>query len=172
MDAPPAHAFAAALTAALAGAVTVAACAPDSRGPPFAETADVQQLMASVVEPAAEVYWDAVGWIIDERGEEFIRPTTPEEWEAVRNAAVLLGEAGDLLMMESRAQGRADWIAMSRALTEVSLRAVDAAEREEPQAVFDMGAEVYFTCTACHGVYAVETLRPNVETDSIGPGPS
>ncbi len=27
-------------------------------------------------------------------------------------------------------------------------------------AVFDMGAEVYFYCTNCHAVYAIETLRP------------
>ena len=55
---------------------------------------------------------------------------------------------------------------MARAMTDVSLRALDAARSEDPDAVFDMGAEVYFTCTACHGVYATETLRPNVELDS------
>ena len=88
----------------------------------------------------------------------------------MRNAAVLLAEAGDLLIMETRAQGREDWVAMSRAMTEVAVRALEAARREDPLAVFDVGAEVYFTCTACHGVYAVETLRPNVERDSASSG--
>lgn len=150
----------------LLSVATLAGCvsdAPDST--PFTESADVQQLMLSVVEPAAEVYWDAVGWIVDENGEEFIRPQSEEEWQAVRNAAVLLAETGDLLMMDSRAQGRDDWIAMARALTQVSLQAVEAAESRDPQAVFDVGAEVYFSCTACHGAYAVETLRPNVEME-------
>ena len=40
-------------------------CAPDP--PPFEEVADVKQLMNSVLDPAAEVYWDAVGTIINLR---------------------------------------------------------------------------------------------------------
>lgn len=157
---------------AVAAALLALGCQADTADrTPFSETSDVQQLMASVIEPAAEVYWDAVGWILDENGEEYIRPETAEEWEAVRNAAIVIAEAGDLLMMESRAQGREDWIAMSRAMTDVSLRALAAAESEDPDAVFDAGAEVYFTCTACHGVYAVETLRPNVEFDSTTANP-
>jgi hypothetical protein len=151
----------------LAFMLLAAGCTADSADrAPFSETSDVQQLMASVVEPAAEVYWDAVGWILDENGEEYFRPTTEEEWTAVRNAAIVLAESGDLLMMQSRAQGREDWIAMSRAMTEVSLRALAAAQNQDPDAVFDAGAEVYFTCTACHGLYAVETLRPNVDIDT------
>ncbi|MEC7386788.1 MAG: hypothetical protein VYD22_03715, partial [Gemmatimonadota bacterium] len=35
----------------------------------YEAVADVQELMLSVLEPAAEAYWDAVGWIIDETGE-------------------------------------------------------------------------------------------------------
>ena len=122
--------------------------------------------MVSVIEPAAEVYWDAVGVIMDEEGTHEIEPRTPEEWEAVVNAAYVLAESGNLLLMEDRAQGRGHWIAMSRSMSEVGQRAIEAAEAEDPQAVFDMGAELYFVCTGCHTVYATGTLRPSDQPDS------
>ena len=77
--------------------ILLSACAPagDSSGR-FTAVADVQQLMASIVDPAADFYWDAVGWIIDENGTEEIRPANDEEWEAVVNAAFLIAESGNL----------------------------------------------------------------------------
>ena len=60
--------------------------------------------MASVVEPAAEVYWDAVGTIYDENGATEIEPQTIEEWDGIRNAAYVVAESGNLLMMSSRAK--------------------------------------------------------------------
>ena len=146
-------------------------CAADAPEPsPFAAVADGRQLMVSVIEPAAEVYWDAVGVIMDEEGTHEIEPRTPEEWEAVVNAAYVLAESGNLMLMEDRAQGRGHWIAMSRAMIEVGKRAVDAAVAEDPQAVFDMGAELYFVCTGCHTVYATETVRPSDLPDSAAVG--
>lgn len=147
----------------------VAACAETGDAPGFMAVADSRQLMVSVIEPAAEVYWDAVGVIMDEEGTHEIAPRTPEEWEAVENAAWVLAESGNLMLMEERAQGRGHWIAMSRSMIEVGRRAVDAAATKDPQAVFDMGAEVYFVCTGCHAVYATETLRPNALPDSSRP---
>ena len=65
----------------------LAACAADAPGssdaPPFEPVGDMQQLMATVVEPAADFYWDAVGTIIDLEGTEEIFPRSDEEWEAV-----------------------------------------------------------------------------------------
>ncbi|MDE2982237.1 MAG: hypothetical protein OXU74_13685 [Gemmatimonadota bacterium] len=139
----------------------LAACADTREPPAFVAAADSRQLMVSVIEPAAEAYWDAVGVIMDEEGTHEIEPRTPEEWAAVENAAWVLAESGNLLLLEDRAQGRGHWIAMSRSMIEVGRRAVDAAASKDPQAVFDMGAEVYFVCTGCHAVYATETLRPN-----------
>ncbi|MDE2806396.1 MAG: hypothetical protein OXN18_14745 [Gemmatimonadota bacterium] len=141
--------------------VPLAACADQPEPPAFVAAADSRQLMVSVIEPAAEVYWDAVGVIMDEEGTHEIEPRTPEEWTAVENAAWVLAESGNLLLLEDRAQGRGHWIAMSRSMIEVGRRAVDAAAAKDAQAVFDVGAEVYFVCTGCHAVYAAETLRPN-----------
>ena len=144
------------------------ACAPDtSESLPFDAVADGRQLMVSVIEPAAEVYWDAVGVIMDLEGTHEIEPQSEEEWEAVENAAWVLAESGNLLLMEERAQGREHWIAMSRAMTEVGRRAVDAAVARDPEAVFDIGAEVYFVCVGCHAAYAAQTIRPSDMPDSV-----
>ena len=104
---------------------------------------------------------DRVGWIIDETGEHEIAPANPEEWEAVRNAAFVIAESGNLLMMDSRALDQTSWIAMSKAMVQVGRIAIEAAETRDKNAVFDAGAEVYYVCTACHATYALDTLRPN-----------
>lgn len=142
----------------------LAGCADTPEPPPFAAVADSRQLMLSVIEPAAEVYWDAVGTIMDLEGTYEIEPRTAEEWEAVVNAAYVIAESGNLLLMEERAQGRPHWTAMSRAMIDMGRLAIEAAERRDPQAVFEVGGDVYLVCTGCHAVYATETLRPNYDT--------
>ena len=145
------------------GAVLFAGCSSAPPPPPFKPVADVKQLMASVVEPSAEVYWDAVGTIYDEKGTTEIEPKTIEEWDAVRNAAYVVAESGNLLMMSSRAKDGGDWMTMSQAMIDVGQRAVSAAEARNKTAVFDVGAELYDTCTSCHAKYALEIQRPNYQ---------
>jgi len=151
-------------------AALVAGCAPENGGEgaasasPFAPVADVPRVMSAILEPAAEVYWDAVGWIEDAAGTLEIRPRTDEEWEAVQNAAYVIAESGNLLMMEGRAVDDGNWMAMSRALTEVAERAIAAAAARDEAAVFEVGGDVYNACTVCHATYAVDTLRPGTMT--------
>lgn len=152
-------------TAVLTCALLVG-CADAPEPPPFAAVADSRQLMLSVIEPAAEVYWDAVGTIMDLEGTYEIEPRTAEEWEAVENAAYVIAESGNLLLMEERAQGRQHWSAMSRSMIDMGRRAIEAAEMRDPQAVFEVGGDVYLVCTGCHAVYATETLRPNHDTSA------
>lgn len=128
---------------------------------PYRPVASVQELMLAVVEPAAERYWDAVGWITDSAGTQEIRPTTDEEWEAVRNAAYVVAESGNLLMMDGRAVDDQTWIALSQAMIATGERAIEAANARDPEAVFTVGGDLYETCTACHSAYALGTLRPN-----------
>ncbi len=146
------------------GTVAWSACRqaepPPSPPSPLRPVADVRQLMTTVVEPAADVYWDAVGTIIDRKGVVERAPKNDEEWEAVRNSAYMVAESGNLLMMGGRARDSGDWIALSQALVEVGRRAIKAAEAKDRAAVFDVGAEVYDACTACHAKYAAQTLRP------------
>ena len=72
-----------------------------------------------------------------------------------------MAESGNLMMMGDRALDQAAWIGMSQAMIEVGQRAIEAAESRDRDAVFDAGAEVYYVCSACHAVYAIETLPPS-----------
>ena len=71
-----------------------------------------------------------------------------------------LAESGNLMMMEGRALDQEAWVTLSQQFIDVSRRALEAADARNLDAVFDMGAEVYYVCTNCHAVYAIETLRP------------
>lgn len=156
-----------AYSAGMAVFAALPGCAGDApEPPPFVAVADEKQLMLSVLEPAAETYWDAVGVVMDEDGTHEIEPRSDEGWEAVVNAAYQLAESGNLLLMEERARGREHWITMSRSMIEVGRRAIGAAAARDAEAVFDVGAELYFVCTGCHAVYATGTLRPSDLADS------
>ena len=144
---------------ALAGAMAGCTAAP----PPLRHVADVKQLMRSVTEPAADLYWDGVGTVIDETGTTEIRPETTEDWDALVNSAYVIAESGNLLMLGSRPKDGGEWMQMSRALVDVGEKAIRAAEAHNPQAVFDVGAEVYDVCTSCHAKYAAEIGRPNAQ---------
>ncbi len=130
---------------------------------PYTPVANLQELMATVVDPAADFYWDAVGWIIDETGTEEIRPRSPEAWDSVRNAAFVVAESGNLMMMQGRAIDEEAYVAFAQAMVSVGRRAIEVAEARDEMGVFDVGAEMYAVCTGCHATYALETLRPGAQ---------
>lgn len=137
----------------LGAAAAASACTASAEPPPFKPVADNQQLMEGVIEPAADVIWDSVGTIITAAGEEHIRPKTDEDWEVVRNAALTLTEAGNLMMIAPRARDGDEWMRLSLAMIETGTAAVRAAEAKNPDQMFDAGAEIYAVCTNCHSKY-------------------
>ena len=147
-------------------ALAMSACAPEPL--PFDEVADLKQLMISVIEPAAEVYWDSVGIIMDiEEGTTEIEPRTEEQWLAVRDAAYVVAESGNLMLTPGRLQDGDQWLAMVADFVAVSRTALAAAEAKDPTRVFDAGGEVYLACARCHEAYAPDTLRPNFDPGII-----
>jgi hypothetical protein len=132
------------------------AAAP-AAGPPFQVAFNNKQLMDWIIDPNADFLWDSVGTITTAQGREEIQPKTDEEWAAVRNAAAVLVESGNLLMMEGRARDKDDWMIVSRGLADAAATAVEAAEAKDVDALFDAGGAVYEACTACHAKYVVET---------------
>ncbi len=122
---------------------------------PFKPTVTVKQLMDEVLEPASNVYWEAVGSVTDEKGTREIAPKTEAQWVAVRNSATVVAEAGNLLMLDGRARNTDEWMSLSRKLIDVAEHARAVAERHDVKAVFDAGAELYEACVACHAIYYV-----------------
>lgn len=141
----------------------VAALAGCQGGPPFSPVVDVKQLMTAVVEPAAEQFWDAVGTVDDSTGSTSYGPRSAEDWALVRNAAVVIAESGNLMMLDGRAKDRQQWMVLSRAMVVAGQQAIAAATAQDTARVFESGGVVYEACTRCHAVYAAPLVRPNAD---------
>jgi hypothetical protein len=129
----------------------------DSTSPPAAPyhvVTDVLHTMEWILDPAADVIWDSAGFVITEAGETDLQPTTLEGWAEVRNAAAVIAESGNLLMMPGRSAGP-EWIAYAQALTASGVVSMAAAEAQDADALFDAGGQVYQACRACHEQYLV-----------------
>lgn len=116
---------------------------------------DVKQTMLWILDPAVDVIWDSAGAIITVEGEKDLTPTTVEHWQKVVNAAAIVAESGNLLMMPSRAKGE-DWLEYSRGLVEAGTVALEAAQNQDGNALFDAGGQIYQVCLACHNQYLAE----------------
>ncbi|MGH9349724.1 MAG: hypothetical protein ACRD26_20930 [Vicinamibacterales bacterium] len=130
-------------------------CACGAPPPPFRPVADMKQLMNSIVDPAADVIWGAVGTIVSAEGTEERAPRTDEEWAAVLNSAFAMTESGNLMMMGSRAKDNGEWMRQSQALIDVGLRTLEAAKARDTDAIFRVGGDIYEVCASCHRAYSV-----------------
>ncbi|HEY8537722.1 MAG TPA: hypothetical protein VIL28_02575 [Steroidobacteraceae bacterium] len=137
------------------------AASATSTAPEFREVADVKQVMNWIMEPSADVVWDAVGSVMTEAGEESLAPKTDEEWTAVRNAAATVAEAANLLLTPGRLRDREDWVKHSHQLTKTAQEALAAAEAKDVDALFTAGGDMYIACTECHAQYAIGLQRLN-----------
>jgi len=137
--------------AIVAGALVCASCG-GPQPPPYKPVADVKQLMAAV-DANADVIWLATGTIISKEGVLERRPKNQEEWDAVRNAAIMLTESGNLLMMPPRAKDGDVWMKRSQAMIDTGLAAWKAAEAKNVDQLFTVGGDVYEACSQCHREY-------------------
>ncbi len=138
---------------ALLVVLALSACEPPPPEIPFKPITNVKETMEWILDPAADVLWASAGTIITIDESRELAPTTDEGWDHVRNNAAAVAEAGNLLMMPSRAKDNADWMEFSRALVDMGVLAMKAADAQDSDALFDAGAKLYSVCTACHQAY-------------------
>jgi hypothetical protein len=163
----------------------LSACKPHNEAPiaapsPFILSASIQDIMHGVVDPSADYLWDSVGTEVTKQGETKHQPATDAEWDAVRNRAITLSEATNLLVMEGRrvvAEGkevedahvdgiqkaseiqaaigkdRASWIAFAHALQNAGQEAVAAADARDADKLLQAGETLDAVCEACHLKY-------------------
>src|SRR5438067_3857862 len=89
-----------------------------ARRPGGRPVATVQDLMLAMVDPSSDVVFEAVSTTISIRGQETKSPKNDHEWAVVRNNALTLVEAGNLLMMPGRRVASPASIAAADALAE------------------------------------------------------
>lgn len=145
----------------LVGFLFISGCAqPEEQAQiAFHPSTNVQNLMLWVVDPAADVLWGSAGFILTVEGEEDLQPTTEEGWHAVRNNATTVAESGNLLMMPGYAVDDGDWMEYSRGLVDAGIRAREAADAKDAEALFEAGAKLYNVCAACHNRYIIEVAE-------------
>jgi hypothetical protein len=132
--------------------LTCAACGGPAP-PPFKPVADIKQLMQGAIDPNADVIWEATGTIVSKTGIENRRPKNQEEWDAVRNSAIVLAEAGNLLMMAPRARDGDLWMKRSQEMIDTGVAAWRAAEARNVDQLFTIGGDLYEACSHCHQDY-------------------
>jgi hypothetical protein len=137
--------------ALLACSIGLACNAPQA--PPFKAVVETKYLMEDIMERQADIVWGASGAIITPEGVEERRPRNEEEWQAVKAAAVNLTEAGNLLMMYPRIQDGGPWMENVRKMMAQGEKMIAAIDRKDVQAMFDVGSDLYDTCTNCHMHY-------------------
>jgi hypothetical protein len=140
--------------------------------------ATIKDLMESIVDPSADVIWGAAGSVADKQGVQDFSPKTPEEWLAVRRAAVRLIEGGNLLMMPGReaapagvksdAPGvelepaaitalirrkRRSFDAFARALQGVGSDVLRASEVRNADLLIEIGGRMEEVCESCHKTF-------------------
>jgi hypothetical protein len=143
------------------GASLFTSCSSAPAPPPFKVVADNKLLMQSVIDPNADIVWDAVKTIITRYKTEEIRPRNDEEWIAVRNAAVALTESGNLLMMVPRAKDGGEWMKRSQELIDTGEAAMRAADSKNADRLFTVGGDIYEACSNCHRQYMDAIVTAN-----------
>jgi hypothetical protein len=129
--------------------------------PPFNPVVDTKLLMQAVVVPNADAIWDAVKSIDTKEGSQEIRPKTEEQWTAVRNAAITVAEAGNLLMLVPRAKDGGEWMKRAQEMVNTGEEAIRAAEAKNADRLFTVGGDIYESCSNCHRQYMEAIVNAN-----------
>ena len=172
----------AALAASLAANAGAPAAPSGKPGPASAvrPVASFQEIMLAEVIPSSSALWNAVSTQSSAEGLVEHKPTTDEDWLNLRHQALVLIEAGNLLLDKNRlivARGGkvkdveqpgilgpvqirqkmdADPARLARlihALQDATAKALAAIEAKNADALSDAGGDIDEACEACHKTY-------------------
>lgn len=144
---------------------------------PLKPIAGVQDVMASMIDPAADFLWESVSTTVIKGKMVEKQPRTDQEWAEVRRQAIILAEGGNLIMMEGRHvvkegakledhgtpgnltaeeseqaidKNRDTFLAFAKALRDVGVSMLAAADAKNPQGIIDAGDTLDQVCEGCH----------------------
>jgi len=112
--------------------------------------ASTKDIIDAIVAPDSQAIFDAVGY---ENGQLTRAPHGDDQWNRLRLQALSIAEAGNLLMMRSRAKDAGDWMTFAHRMSVKAAAVADAASSTDPDRFLNAGGELYETCTACHMKY-------------------
>lgn len=127
--------------------------AADSQG----ETVDIEtvEIMVHVVDPAARAFWKGWGEVYTKDGWTDISPKDDAEWKRVEDGAATVLVATNLLRQPGYARAPADqWDRFAAELANIAIEGKLGAERQDKQAMYELGETLDEACDACHAVFA------------------
>lgn len=140
--------------------------------------ATVKDLMLAIIDTNADVVWESVSSVSNEKGLIETRPQTDEDWMKVRHGALALAEGANMLMIPGRRVARpgeksetpgvelepeemdaliakdpATFHQRAAALRAAALEIVDAVDKKDADRVFAIGEHIERACENCHSHY-------------------
>src|SRR5579884_253806 len=114
--------------------------------PDFKPTFPIEEVMGHIVMPSADKLWGSVATTVSAKGVEDTSPKTDEDWERVRDYAVTLAEATNLLLIPGRhvaEEGKqaADKSELAPAQIEAKINADPAAWAKHVKTLHDVAME-------------------------------
>ena len=137
----------------------------------------IRELMQNIVDPLSDNIFEAVAVDISANGVVETKPTTDEDWARVKQGAVALAEAANLLLIPRRvapendnvakSQGelppdeitkhiqsdRAKWLMHVNDLRTEAEKTFAIVEKRDADALFDLGSDIDKACESCHLEY-------------------
>jgi hypothetical protein len=161
--------------------------------PPYAPIATLKDLMIALIDPSADVVWEAVSTTVDQTGTVERVPQNDEEWNEARGGAIRLIEGANMLMMpgrrvarpgeKSEAPGvelepeeieklinanRGAFNLMARAFRDRSVEALQAIDEKNPEKLTDVGERLDVTCENCHVAFWYPNQKIPPPPSSLG----
>jgi hypothetical protein len=146
---------------------------PDANG--YIAQFSIEELMESIVMPAAQAVWDSVAVNVTEKGIIETKPQTDEDWAKLRWQAVTLIESTNLLIVPGRRAAhpgaksenpgaelepaqiqalidkqRPSFVAHAYALHEAAMGALRAIDARNIDGISEAGGAVDEACESCH----------------------
>ncbi len=134
---------------------------PQPAPPQFNTDIPMNEVMAHVLDPAANQFWSGMGTSYTTAGERDLSPQSEAEWKRVEDGAATVVLASNALMAPGYAQApTADWNRYAEAVAAVAIRAKAAVEKKDLVAMTEIADELDHACEACHKQFSPSSAKP------------
>lgn len=142
---------------------------------PFQPTATLQEIMTDIIDPNIDYVWNSVATVSTKKGIEERAPKTDEDWAAVKQHALVVLEASNLLLIEGRpvahpgastsahqvelgpeaiqkaiSENRQSYVAFAHALHASVSKTIVAIDAKDVAGLTEQGSAVDAVCEGCH----------------------
>jgi len=99
--------------------------------------------MHAMTEPGSKALWDIA----------IKAPSTDKDWEALQNAAVLVAESANLMMVPGVIRDRGTWMKSAALLARTGTASLKAARAKDLDKLTEAGNDMVESCDNCHLKY-------------------